>query len=59
MERPRDYLIDDGQRIPNWWFKITFLERAETVIRLGTKSKFGIMGFTSVTPFWASGVFHL
>ena len=40
-----DYLTDADQKIPEWLIKITFLVKVETTIRLGVKTKFGIMGF--------------
>lgn len=43
MERAHlaDYLIDTGQKIPDWLVKIMFLGEVETT----TKSRFGIVGF--------------
>ena len=40
------YLIGTDQKIPNWLIKITFLRKVETTIRLGIKSRFGVMGFS-------------
>lgn len=54
MERAHlaDYLIDTGQKIPDWLVKIIFLGKAETAISSGIKSRFGIITST-VIPFWA------
>lgn len=41
----KDYLIDVDQKIPDWLIKVMCLREAETAIRLGIKSRFGIMGF--------------
>ena len=50
-------LIGVDQKISDWFIKITFLVKVETASRLGIKSRFGVMGFSTVTPFWACGVF--
>ena len=39
-------LLVHDQKIPDWLSKTTFLEEAETAIRSGIKSRFGIMGFS-------------
>ena len=41
-----DYLTGADQKIPDWPTKITFLGKAETKIRSGIKSRFGILGFS-------------
>ena len=40
------YLIGADQKILNWLIKITFLVKVETAVKLGIKSRFGIMGFS-------------
>ena len=47
-----DYLIGTHQKIPDWLIKILHLRKVKIAIRLGIKSKFGIMGFSTVIPFW-------
>lgn len=42
-----DYFIGAGQKIPDWPIKIAFLGKAEAAIRLGNKTRFGIMGFNA------------
>ena len=41
------YLIGADKKIPNWLIKITFWRKIKTTIRLGIKSKFGIMSFST------------
>ena len=42
-----DCLIGADQKIPNWQIKITFLVRAESVIKSDVKSRICIMGFST------------
>ena len=46
MERSHltDYFSDIHQKIPDLLIKITFLGKVKIVVRLGIKSRFGIMG---------------
>ena len=56
MERAHrtDYLVGvDQNLVSNWLIKITFLGKVETVIKSYMKSRFGIMGFNTLMPFWA------
>lgn len=46
------YLIDAGQKIPDWPIKIAFLGKVETALRSGVKSGFGIMGFSTSDAIW-------
>lgn len=43
-----DYLTGVYQKIPGWLIKIMFLGMVQTAIRSGFKSKFGLMGFSTV-----------
>ena len=38
------------QEILDWLIKITFLVNVKTAVRLGIKSRFGIMGFSHLGP---------
>lgn len=42
-----DYLIGSNHKIPDWLIMITFLVKVETAIPLDTKSRVGIMGFST------------
>lgn len=48
MERAHmtHYLIDTDQKNPDWLIKITFLGKVKMAIRVGLKSRFGVMGFS-------------
>ena len=48
MERANvtDYLIGADWKISDWLIKATFL-KVKTAIRLGIKSRFGILGFST------------
>ena len=47
MERAgmADYLHGADQKIPDWLIKVAFQREAQTEIRLGIKSRLGIMDF--------------
>ena len=47
MAHMTDYLTNANQKILDWWTKITFPGKAETAVRSGIKSRFGIMGFST------------
>lgn len=49
MERTSvtDYLIGGNHKIPDWLIMITFLVKVEAAILLETKSRVGIMGFST------------
>ena len=42
-----DYLIGGNHKIPDWLIIITFLLKVETAVLLDTKSRVGIMGFST------------
>lgn len=42
-----DYLISANWEIPEWLVKTIFLGDAETAVKLGIKSRFGDMGFST------------
>ena len=52
-----DGLVGADQKITDWLLKTPFLEKLESVIRLGIKLQFGDVGLAQVTPFWASFFF--
>lgn len=41
-----EHIIGADQKIPEWFIRITFLERVKTTVKSGIKSRFGI-GFNS------------
>lgn len=49
MERASvtDYLIGGNHKIPDWLIMITFLVKVEAAVLLETKSRVGIMGFST------------
>ena len=47
-----DDLIGADQRIPDWLTSILFLAKVETAVRLGIKSRLGIMGFGISAAIW-------
>lgn len=53
MERAQvaDYLIGGKENIPDWLVTI-FLGKVKTAVRLGTKSRFGIMGTKVNDAIW-------
>ena len=44
-----DYFILADNKVPYWLIKITFVVKVVTAVRLGIKSRFGIMGFSTRT----------
>ena len=52
-----DYLIGTDYEVPNWWVKIPLLVKAETAVRLGIKSGFGNMGFSTSDTIWGAWFF--
>ena len=40
-----DYLTGVDQKIPHWLITMMFLGKADTTIRSGMKSRFGVVGF--------------
>ena len=54
-----DDLIGADQRIPDWLTGILFLAKVETAVRLGIKSRFGILGFSTTNTFWGLWAFSL
>lgn len=52
-----NHLIHVDQKKPNWLIKIFFFfsffwERLKEQLDLGIKSRFGIMDFHTIIPFW-------
>lgn len=46
------FLVALDPKIPDWLIKMIFLEEVEITIRLGIKSRFGIMGFSTSDAIW-------
>lgn len=42
-----DYFILADHKVPYWLIKITFVVKVVTAVRLGIKSRFCIMGFST------------
>lgn len=48
-------MIDADQKIPDSVSNITFIGKVETAVRLGIKSRFGIMSFDISLAIWDCG----
>lgn len=47
-----DYLTGADQKTSDWLIKILLLVKVETAIKLGIKSRFGILGFSTSDAIW-------
>ena len=54
-----NHFICADWKISDWLIKITFLVNVETTIRLGIKSRFGIMGLSTSDTIWSLWFFSL